>query len=120
MLDNNYDYVTVNVTLIKATLIANAPIDIPDGKVVAIGAAISGNPEDRIIDLGIFKNNNAVVQPADYRFSQKTNGGTFVESMRPVNFEGGFSMQARLSAYAVSATEDITVQVLFMIYKGDQ
>ncbi|MFV5702195.1 hypothetical protein ACM55F_10015 [Flavobacterium sp. XS2P12] len=117
--EKTYEYVTANVTLTNGTVLANEPIVIPDGKVVAISAIVAGDTENRIINLSVLSNGNEVVRPADVRFSQKTNGGTFRDSMRPVNFLGGRSFEARLVALSLSATQTVTVQVLFMIEKLD-
>jgi hypothetical protein len=112
-----YEYVTANVTLATDTVTGNDKVLIPEGKVVAIGAVVAGNTEDRIINLSILDNNNEVVRPCDVRFSEKTNGGTFKDSMRPVDFNGGRTFEARLVALSPSATESVAVQVLFMIEK---
>lgn len=112
-----YEYVTANVTLATDTVTGNDKVLIPEGKVVAIGAVVAGNTEDRIINLSILDNNNEVVRPCDVRFSQKTNGGTFKDSMRPVDFNGGRTFEARIVALSPSVTEAVAVQVLFMIEK---
>ena len=62
MFEENYDYVTVNVDLGKNTILGVSPIDIPHGKVVVIGAVTGGDTQNRVIDLGIFKNNNAYIK----------------------------------------------------------
>lgn len=111
------EYVTANITLVANTAIANDKIFIPDGKVVAIAAIVAGNTENRIINLSILDNGNEVIKPADVRFSTKTSGGSFKESMRPVDFSGGRNFETKLVANATSATENITVQVLFLIEK---
>ena len=86
---------------------------------MAIAAIVAGDTENRIINLSVLSNGNDVVRPADVRFSQKTNAGTFIDSMRPVDFLGGRVYETRLVASSLSATQTITVQVLFMIEKLD-
>lgn len=116
----DYEYERVNVVLAAtATMSASdsGRIRIPDGKVVAIAAIVAGNTENRIIDLSILDNNNEIVRPCDVRFSEKTSGGTFKDSMRPVAFNGGRTVEARLVALLPSATQAVTVQVVFMIQK---
>lgn len=115
--EKKYETVTVNVTLATGTTLGNEKLSIPDGKVVAIGTVIAGNTEDRIINLSILDNNSEVVKPSDVRFSERTSGGTFKDSLRPVDFSGGRTYEARLVALASSVTEVITVQVLFMVEK---
>jgi hypothetical protein len=115
-----YEYERVNVTLpANATVssIDGSKVSLPEGKVVAIAAVISGNTENRIIDLSVLNNNNEVVKPCDVRFSEKTAGGTFKDSMRPVSFISGKVFEARLVALQASATEEVKVQVIFMIQK---
>ena len=112
-----YEYVTANVVLGIGATQVNDKVYVPDGKVVAIGAVVAGNTENRIINLSILDNNNEVVRPCDVRFSEKTNGGTFKDSMRPVDFLGGRNYEARLVALSVSGSELVAVQVLFMIEK---
>lgn len=120
MEENKYEYETVNVSLAANTAMSSENLTIPAGKVVAIAAVVAGNTEARIINLSILQNNQEIVRPADVRFSEKTNGGTFKDSMRPVDFLGGRTFEARIVANAVSATEAIAVQVLFMIEKTNQ
>jgi hypothetical protein len=112
-----YEYVTANVALAVSETQGSDTVFIPEGKVVAIGAVVSGNPEARIINLSILQNNSEIIRAADVRFSEKTNGGTFKDSLRPVDFQGGRQFEAKLVASDSSATEAITVQVLFMIEK---
>ncbi len=116
----DYEYERVNVVLaVNATMSTSesGKIRIPDGKVVAMAAVIAGDTENRIIDLSVLDNNNEIVRPCDVRFSQKTSGGTFKDSMRPVAFNGGRTIEARLIALSSSTTQTVTVQVVFMIQK---
>ncbi|MBC7748119.1 MAG: hypothetical protein H7Z76_06010, partial [Methylotenera sp.] len=73
--------------------------------------------ENRIIDLSILQNNQEIVRPSDVRFSEKTNGGTFKDSLRPINFDGGKTYEVKLVANAISNANTVTVQVLFMFEK---
>lgn len=116
----DYEYERVNVVLAANATISSSDtgrVRIPDGKVVAMAAVIAGDTENRIIDLSVLDNNNEIVRPCDVRFSQKTSGGTFKDSMRPVAFNGGRTIEARLVALAASTTQTVTVQVVFMIQK---
>ena len=116
----DYTYEKVDVVLpVNATMSTSdtGRIRLPEGKVVAIGAIVAGNTENRIINLSILDNNNEIVRPCDVRFSEKTAGGSFKDSLRPVAFIGGRNYEARLVALAPSSTQAITVQVLFMIQK---
>lgn len=116
-MDSNVEYVSVDVSLAANVGLASEKISIPDGKVIAIAAIVAGNTENRIINLSVLDNGNEVIKPADVRFSQKTSGGSFKESMRPVNFNGGRSFETKLVANAISTTQAVTVQVLFLIEK---
>ena len=116
----DFEYEKVDVVLPANSVVSTSDtgkIRIPEGKVVAIGAIVAGDTENRIINLSILDNNNEVLRPCDVRFSAKTAGGSFKDSLRPVAFIGGRNYEARLVALAPSATETITVQVLFMIQK---
>ena len=115
-----YEYETVKVSLAANTSLATENLTIPAGRVVAIAAIIAGNTEARIINLSILQNNQEIIRPSDVRFSAKTNGGTFKDSMRPVDFLGGRTFEARIVATSASATQAIAVQVLFMIEKPNQ
>lgn len=116
----DYEYEKVNVVLPVNAVVSisdTGRIRLPEGKVVGMAAIIAGDTENRIIDLSVLDNNNEIVRPCDVRFSQKTNGGTFKDSMRPVAFIGGRNVEARLVALSLSTTQAITVQVIFMIQK---
>lgn len=118
--DVDYEYERVNVVLpANATTSSfdGSMVSLPQGKVVAIGAVVAGNTANRIIDLSVLNNNNEVVKPCDVRFSERTAGGEFKNSLRPVGFIGGKVFEVRLVALEASTTETITVQVIFMIQK---
>ena len=117
MEDIQYDYVTVDVTITVNTTIGSENVSIPDGNVVAMGVVVAGNTEARIINLSILQNNTEIIKPADVRFSEKTSGGTFKDSLRPVSFPGGRKFEAKIVATTVSALEKVSVQVLFMLEK---
>lgn len=114
--EKKHEYVTANVTIQAGNVMANDKTFIPDGKVVAIGTALAGNFANTIVNLSVLDNNNEVLKPSDVRFSEKTNGGTFKDSLRPVDFLGGKTYESRLVALQPVGA-DLTVQVLFMIEK---
>ena len=107
--------------IIKLTLpAANATIDsssikLPDGKVIGIGVVDYGNSTGELINLSILNNGNEVVSPSDLSFSKQQPGGGFLNSLRPVDFDGGYEYNVRLSAYTAARATDVTVQVLFAI-----
>ena len=115
-----YDYITATVALAVNETLDSEKIGLPDGNVVAIGAVVAGNTENRIINLAVFQNTTEVVRSADVRFSQKTSGGTFRDSMRPVDLPGGRTYEVRIASNEGSATQAIQVQVLFMVEKPNQ
>ncbi|AOZ99600.1 hypothetical protein [Flavobacterium commune] len=112
-----YDYETATVSLAINETVDSERIAIPDGTIVAIGAIIAGDTEDRIINLSLLQNNNEVVRPADVRFTQKNNGGSFLESMRPVDLPGGRPYEVKIVASAASTTKSVQIQIIFMIEK---
>ncbi|MFN3753315.1 hypothetical protein [Flavobacterium sp.] len=118
-MNKRYEFVVANVFLAKTTVLGTINLDVPSGKIVAIGNVIAGDPENRIINLSILNNGNEVLKPADYRFTEKTNGGDWLQSLRPVDFDGGRMYETRYTAPAASATEDLNFQVLFVIEKPE-
>lgn len=108
-------YKTINVTLPAASQSAEKGTKIPSGKIIAIGTVVKNNSDDEIIDLSLLDNNNEILSPCDVTFSTKTNGGRWIDSMRPVNLDGGREVDAKLYAYTSSRSTDIQVQVLFAI-----
>lgn len=113
----NFEYVTASFTLVKTTLTAETEVKIPDGHVTNIGLVQAGNNENRIINLTVLQNNSTIIQPSDIRFSERSAGGNFRDSLRPVDIEGSRTLQVRLNALVPSGADDVTVQVLFMIRK---
>lgn len=111
------DYVTVDVAILAGTAKGSEKISIPEGRVIAMGAVVAGNTEDRIINLSVLQNHTEIIKAADVRFSAKTTSGNFKDSLRPVNFQGGRLFDTQLTANEVSNDQDVTVQVLFMIEK---
>ncbi|WP_130735507.1 hypothetical protein [Flavobacterium sp. J27] len=107
--------------IIKVTLpAANGTIDsssikMPDGKVIGIGVVVSGNSTQELINLSILNNGNEVLSPSDLSFSKQQPGGGFLNSLRPVDFDGGYEYTVRLSAYTAARPTDVTVQVLFAV-----
>lgn len=116
-MDKRYEYVTADVFLVKATNIKSTNIDIPSGRVVAMGAVMAGNSENRIINLSILNNGNEVIKPADYRFSEKTSGGDYLQSLRPVDFDGGRLYETKFYAPVASVAENLNFQVIFVVEK---
>ncbi len=113
-----YEFLTVNVSLIKNTTVGQQRnFSIPSGKVVAMGCVVAGDTENRIIDLSILNNGTEVVRPADYRFSEKTNGGDFISSLRPVDFDGGREYEVQFAANQASVGVDLNFQVLLVVQK---
>lgn len=111
-------YETINVTLSAGTFIAQENIKLPAGKVIRMATVVGGDLENKIVNHSVTQNNNDIIKPSDLRFSAKTNGGDFVNSLRPVDFEGGRTFEAKLNT-AVALAADITVQFLFLIVKEE-
>lgn len=112
-----YEYVTATISLPKTELSNDTDIRIPDGLVTNIGIVQAGNNEGRVINFSVLENNNVLIQPADLRFSERTGGSSFKDSLRPVDLDGGRILQVRLTALQPSNGDDVTVQVLFMVQK---
>jgi hypothetical protein len=108
-------YKTINVTLAANSQTAEKGTKIPSGKIIAIGTVSKGNTDGEIIDLSLLDNNNEILSPCDLSFSEKTSGGRWIDSMRPVNLDGGREIDAKLYAYTSSRANEIKVQVLFAV-----
>jgi hypothetical protein len=109
------EYITTTITLDVNETTDSQTVQIPSGTIVGMAAIVAGNPEARILNLSVLQNNFEVVQPSDVRFSERTSGGTYRGSLRPVNLLGGRNYEVRLVATTASPTEKVAVQVLFMI-----
>lgn len=118
-MNQKFEYIAEVVTLPSASNIGTGEVRIPDGRCIAIGAVVSGNDDNEIINLSLLENGNAILKPADVRFSEKTNGGNFVQSLRPVDLTGGRMTTIVLQALTASRATDVKVQVLFMVEKPD-
>lgn len=106
----------IKVTLPAAnTTVDSTSIKMPDGKVIGIAQVNTGNATNELINLSILNNGNEVLSPSDLSFSKQQPGGGFLNSLRPVDFAGGYEYNVRLSAYTPSRANDVTVQVLFAI-----
>ncbi len=113
---NQIKYITANVTLDKGQPTAEVNTeDLPDGIVTHIGLVKDSNTTD-IVNLEILQNNSRVLHPIDIRFSEPKSTGNFLDGLRPVSgMRGGRKYQVRLSALKATRTDDLTVQVLFVI-----
>lgn len=109
------EYRTVNITLSNTEKSVTAPVNIPSGEVVRIGNVSQGNTDNDIIDMSVLDNGNEVLKPCDLRFSEPKSAGRFLDSLRPVNFDGGRSYDVKLNAFNATRTNDVTVQVIFAI-----
>jgi hypothetical protein len=114
------EYITTTITLDPTETLDSQTVQIPSGNIVAMAAIVAGNPEARILNLSVLQNGFEVVQPADVRFSERTSGGTYRGSMRPINLPGGRQYEVRLVATTASLTEKVAVQVQFMIENESQ
>ena len=112
--------------IIKVTLpAANSTVDstsikMPDGKVIGIAVVDTGNTNNELINLSILNNGNEVLSPSDLSFSKQQPGGGFLNSLRPVDFSGGYEYNVRLTAYTPSRANDVTVQVLFAVVPNQE
>ena len=92
----------------------------PDGKVIGIAVVDTGNTNNELINLSILNNGNEVLSPSDLSFSKQQPGGGFLNSLRPVDFSGGYEYNVRLTAYTPSRANDVTVQVLFAVVPNQE
>nr|WP_131387683.1 hypothetical protein [Flavobacterium suncheonense] len=116
---NKFEHRAVNITLSDSSALAIEDIKIPDGKIIAIGAVVVGNTDNEIINLCVKQNGNEVLSPSDYRFSEPKAGGNFVQSLRPVDIDGGRLLSVELQAFANSRSNEVKAQVLFVVLKPE-
>jgi hypothetical protein len=114
-MNRNIQTKAVEVFLDKGNAANTETIDLPDGEITHIGLVKDGTTTE-IINLEVLQNNSRLLDPIDIRFSERTGAGTFLESLRPVSgITGGRTLQVRLSALNSTRTDDLTVQVVFVI-----
>lgn len=116
----NITYKTINITLTRGDQSATKGTKIPTGKIIAIGTTTRGNGTNEIIDFSLLDNNNEILSPCDVQFSEKTAGGRWIDSMRPVHLDGGREVDAKLFAYTPERPTNVNVQVLFAILEDNK
>ena len=92
---------------------------LPDGNLVNVGA-VSNDTTGQIINFSLLQDGNDVIKPADLRFSTRTSGGSFRDSLRPIsNVVAGRQFEVKVATLGdrPSAAE-VVVQVLFVIQKN--
>lgn len=114
---NSIQYTSKEITLSRLETSVTKTIEIPEGDVTHIGLVKEGTATD-IVNLEVLQNFSRLLDPLDIRFSEKSNGANFLESLRPVSgIRGGRTLQVRLTAISTPRVADLTVQVVFVTQK---
>lgn len=104
----------LNVTIPNGGTINDNRIKVPKGTCVGMAVINTGADPDQFIDLTVLDNGSEVVEGSDYRFYKKTNGGKWLDSLRPMRFDCNRDLTVRLSSDTAVAA-DFKVQVIFLI-----
>lgn len=111
-----YDYQTLDVLVEKGFPMIQREVRIPDGEIIGIGVVAAYDP-GQMVNFSLLDNNNEVLRPASTKFCEKTNGGDWVSSLRPVNIAGARTLTARFTIPSGDIGFDTPYQVLFCILK---
>lgn len=109
-----FEHKKVNLTIVLGTAIAESVIKLPAGTCVGMGAISTGNDPTKFVDLSVLDNGSELVEGSDYRFFVKTNGGRWIDGLRPMSFDCNREVTVRLAA-ASNLAADLSVQVIFVI-----
>ncbi|GEM_PF-3993592 len=92
-------------------------ITIPKGESV-VAAAVASRTKDQIIDLGLKENGNTIETAMDLDFWKRSDGASFVDGFKPLEYKGNSDVTIELTAKS-ALTEAIQVQVVFGVIQND-
>lgn len=110
----NYIHKKVNVTIPIGQTVGEGRIKLPEGQNLGMGVISTGNDPAQFVDLAVLDNGSEIVEGSDYRFYIKTNGGKWIDSLRPITFNCNRTVDVRLSTSVALGTA-LNVQVIFVI-----
>ena len=110
----NFEQEVINVSIAAGQAIGTGRLRLPSGKCVGMAVAKKGNDHTDFIDLTVKDNGREIVEAADYSFSEKTNAGKWLDSVRPLSFDCNRVVDVEFTTPTVLAA-DIKFQVLFFI-----
>jgi|GEM_PF-7110009 len=109
-----YEQKTVNLAIDNGQSLDQGKVKLPAGKCIGMAAVMAGTKPTVFVNLGISENGVEIVQPSDWQFFEKTNGGTWLASLRNMSFDCDRDVTVDLSAAAALAA-DFKLQVIFII-----
>jgi hypothetical protein len=109
-----YLHKKLNLTVANGAALAENRLRLPAGTCVGMAVINTGNDPDEFVDLSVLDQGSELVEGSDYRFYKKTNGGKWVDSLRPMRFDCNRDVTVRLSSAANLAAE-FNLQVIFLI-----
>jgi hypothetical protein len=110
----NFQQEVINVTVANGQSIGTGRLRLPSGKCVGVAVAKRGNDHTDFVDFAVKDNGREIVKAADYSFSEKTNAGKWLDSVRPMAFDCNRVVDVEFTTPTVMAA-DIKFQVLFFI-----
>ena len=111
------EWKTLRVKFAVGESFTEKEISLPSGKRI-VAAAIAKPVPTVLINLGLFENGNEVSAPMDLEFWKKSEAGQYLDGLKPLGYNGGATVSARLSATNALATA-IEVEIVFGIIKDD-
>ncbi len=111
------DWKTLKIKLLAGETLAEKAITLDKGEKVVASVAVASDP-GKIVDLGLYENNQQVSAPMDLSLWKKSNAGIFTDGFKPLEIKGGSEIQARLST-AAGLAADLDIEVVFGVIKDD-
>mgnify|MGYP003638073057 CR=1 FL=1 len=112
-----YRHKKVNLTIAAAGQLDEKKVNLPAGTCVGMAVIKTGAAPDEFVDLSILDNGSELVEGSDYRFYEKTNGGRWIDSLRPMSFDCNRDITVRLAADNAIAG-GLKLQVIFFIIQN--
>ncbi len=110
----NIKYRKAELTLVAGQTSVDKPLSLPQGECRAMTVFNPKAGPDEIVELHVLDNGADLIEPMDYRLSEKTTHGRFLDSWRQMSFDCGRDTIIRITT-AVALAADVKVQVVFAI-----
>ena len=111
-----YEQKKVEVTIADGGTLASNTIKLPFGTCVGMSVAkIDNANHGDFVNLSVKDGGGAVVEASDISFFEKTSGGRWIDSLRPMSFECNRNVEVELSTATALSGGNFKAQVLFVI-----
>lgn len=95
-------------------------ISLEKGERIVAAVATSEAP-GQLVSLGLYENNNEVSAPMDLDFWRRSNSGQYLDGFKPIGYNGGGTVQARIFTPKPLATaNDLEIEIVFGIIQEDK